>query len=227
MSWRGRLSDDRIRRLEKLGFTWNSYDQSWEIGFNHLQTFCEREGHCLVPSTHLEDGYRLGQWVNVQRAKKLKLEEGKILRLNDYGFVWDVLDSAWETGFESLKRFYEREGHCRVPTKYRERGFRLGSWVSNQRESKSELSEDRLNRLEQLGFIWDVPAALWEKGFAYLRKFQLREGHCLVPREHIEEGFRLGYWIKNQRGNKEKLSSEQMRRLDEIGFMLEVIKAEQ
>jgi hypothetical protein len=37
---------------------------------------------------------------------------------------------------------------------------------------------------------------VWNKGFAALQKFKKREGHCLVPRYHIEGAYRLGQWAQ-------------------------------
>ena len=35
-----------------------------------LKSFVEREGHALVPTTHLENGYQLGHWVTYVRSRK-------------------------------------------------------------------------------------------------------------------------------------------------------------
>src|ERR1019366_3892476 len=65
----GRLPDDRTSRLKALpGWCWNLRDAAWEDGFRALQRFAAREGDARVPMTHVEDDYRLGQWVVVQRS---------------------------------------------------------------------------------------------------------------------------------------------------------------
>jgi hypothetical protein len=53
-----------------------------------------------------------------------------------------------------LERFKHREGHCSVPEKHNENGQKLGLWVSNQRKRSDRLSVERMQRLDQLGFIW-------------------------------------------------------------------------
>jgi hypothetical protein len=61
--------------------------------------------------------------------------------------------------------------------------------------------------------------AFWEKGFAALCKFRAREGHCCPAPDHVEDTFRLGVWVTNQRHRKGFLPLERERRLDAIGFI--------
>jgi hypothetical protein len=51
--------------------------------------------------------------------------------------------------------FKENQGHCGVPDRWSENP-ELGRWVANQRQTfrKGKLSEERVARLEALGFEW-------------------------------------------------------------------------
>jgi superfamily II DNA or RNA helicase len=223
----GTLSLSRKRRLDEIGFIWNTLVADWEEGFQYLKFYKEREGHCRVPSGYKEDGYRLGQWVQVQRQYKARMTEVRQIRLDELDFVWDPITADWEQGFGALRRYKEREGHCRVPALHREQDHRLGQWVGVQRREKAKMTEERRQRLEALGFIWDPFEADWEEGFRYLKLYKEREGHCRVPLGLTEErGYRLGGWVDRQRQTKDTMSRERMQRLDKLEFLWDPITAD-
>jgi hypothetical protein len=107
-----------------------------------------------VPATFKLDGFNLGKWVGVQRTNKDSLSPERRQRLDDIGFVWDVLTEQWEEGFSKLLQFKEAEGHCRVPATFKLDGFNLGKWVGVQRTNKDSLSPERRQRLDYIGFVW-------------------------------------------------------------------------
>src|SRR6516225_4262406 len=215
------LSEARRQQLDELGFVWNALDAAWEEGFRYLTIHKAREGHCRVPATHKENGFRLGQWVGVQRHNADTLSAPRRQQLDELGFVWDPFETDWAEGLRYLTIYKKREGHCRVPAAHKENGFRLGQWVSRQRQSKDAetLSEARRQQLDELGFVWNALDAAWEEGFSYLKMYKEREGHCRVPAAHKENGFRLGQWVNTQRKNRETMSDNRRQRLDDLGFV--------
>ena len=119
-----------------------------------LAQFVAREGHARVPAKHLEDGERLGGWVTSLRSKKIRLNAEQLSRLEELGFVWDVLTEQFEQNLAALRRYVSREGHARVPQGHIEDGVRLGSWVNAMRSKRQRLHPDRIARLNKLKFIW-------------------------------------------------------------------------
>src|SRR5262249_60700134 len=124
--------------------------------------------------------------------------------------------TLWEQGFSHLKLYKERVGDCRVPVSHIENGFKLGNWTHTQRATKNSLSDDQRQRLEGLGFVWDLRSARWDEGLRNLTIYRNREGHCDVPDNHKEGGFTLGWWVRTQRQTKNTLSEERIGKLDEL-----------
>lgn len=156
----GPLSEVRTRLLEGIGFQWQlPVKFRWENMFSGLVEFKKVHGHCNVPFNWPKNP-RLALWVSTQRhlKKAHKLNQERIRKLEDLGFIWDPLHASWEEMFSVLVRFRETHGHCDVPQGWSENP-KLGKWVSTQRsvKKKGNLSEDRIRRLEGIGFQWKVP----------------------------------------------------------------------
>src|SRR5262249_21029738 len=141
-----------------------------------------------------------GQWVQSQRNKQASLSAERKARLDELGFVWDVLAEQWEEGFQHLREYANKHGHCRVPADYRTRsGYKLGVWVKIQRRRKGVISAERKARLDALGFVWDAIADQWEEGFQHLREYAEKHGDCRVPFAYVAlDGYRLGQWVQVQ-----------------------------
>jgi predicted helicase len=130
------------------------------------------------------------------------------LRANIFAEIVDTLGVAWDEWYGRLKKYKEREGHCRVPKIYKDNGFQLGGWIDRQRNAKDRMSAERRRKLDEIGFIWDPLEAAWDEGLNYLIIYRNREGHCRVPKGYIENGHRLGQWVSTQRENESILADE-------------------
>lgn len=58
--------------------------------------------------------------------------------------------------FDELKKYKNYHGNCNV-LKSRPEDKKLANWAANQRAfyNNNKLSEDRIKRLEDIGFEWD------------------------------------------------------------------------
>ncbi len=225
---RGRLSAERVERLEAIGFVWDQLSAAWEEMFATLLDYKTTHGHCNVPKDRL-DNPELGQWVSTQRrAKQLgRINRERISRLEAIGFVWDALSASWEEMFAALQDFKSKHGHCNVPKAWSDNPD-LGTWVSIQRDAKKR---DRLNmvrivRLEEIGFVWNTLSAAWEEMFASLLDYKTTHGHCNVPQTWPDNPD-LGPWVSDQRKAKKRgrLSTDRVERLAAIGFVWDAFSA--
>ncbi len=214
----GRLSAERIRRLEHLGFVWGPWDAMWEKMFSELVEYKSEHGSCAVP-TKWPKNPELGGWVARQRNRRDRLSEGQIRRLDGLDFVWDMRDEVWETMFGALVRYKNKYGHCNVPQTWPDNPA-LATWVNEQRKRKrrNRLSVERMQRLEALGFTWEPLEGGWEGMFTALVEYKNKHGDCNVPVDWPENPA-LARWVYRQRKSKNKrMSPEQIQRLDDLGF---------
>jgi hypothetical protein len=219
-----KISHDRIKRLEDIGFAWNQRDSQWEEAFNALQEYKGNHGHCNVPFRYAVNNIKLGIWVNVQRNfyRDKRISHDRTKRLEGIGFVWNANESAWEESFNALKEYEKLHGHCNVPSEYLVNNIKLGIWVVAQRQyyRKGKLSHDRIKCLEEIGFIWSKLESQWEEMFGALEEYKKKHGDCNVP-QHWAENKQLARWVLTQRNcyRDEKISHDRIKRLEDIGFI--------
>jgi hypothetical protein len=193
-------------------------------------------GSARVPNSYkTAEGYRLGNWVSSQRARKAdgRISTAKQQRLEAVdGWVWDArdYDAVWNEGFAHLTAYVQATGSACVPGSYRTaEGYLLGSWVTDQRVRKDVLSADRRQRLEAVdGWVWKVLAAEWEEAFALLTAYVQATGSARVPNRYkTAEGYRLGAWVGNQRKYKDRMSTAKQQRLEAVdGWVWDVLAAQ-
>jgi len=126
----------------------------------------------------------------------------------------------WDTGYQPLLKYADREGDCRVPRGYSEDDILLETWVVNQRRRKHQWSPERMALLEDVpGWVWETghePVTRWDGKFEVLLKYVDREKHVSVPRKHVGDGVHLGQWVRARRQDYRngKLSPERGLRLN-------------
>jgi superfamily II DNA or RNA helicase len=217
------LSEDRIGRLEAVpGWSWAPRADQWTDAFAYLESFVGREHHARVPVDHEENGFRLGQWVTVQRHSfsGSKLGEDRVQRLESLpGWSWDPQTDKWEDGYRRLRNYADHQGAAQLANDLVVDEYPLGAWAARQRSqyARAALDDDRVLRLEAIpGWTWDPRADQWEDGYARLEAFVAREGSARVPAKRVEAGYRLGAWVTKQRANRSRLAADRIKRLETL-----------
>jgi len=158
---KGKMSEERKRKLNDIGFTWNTISRdrntaTWEEMFLRLVEYKKKHGSANVPFRYHKD-VQLGTWVNYQRTvhRLERLSVAKVKKLNSIGFEWNPHmkhAATWEAMFWRLVAYKKCFGHTSVPFRYKP-DPQLGYWVTNQRTShrKNKLSPERKYLLEALG----------------------------------------------------------------------------
>ena len=99
----------------------------------------------------------------------------------------------------------------------------VGSVISALTETIYPLSG--VQRLDEIGFVWDPLEEAWEEGFAALKNFKAREGDCNVPKLHMEGTFKLGQWVGVRRQRRDTMPAARRHRLDAIGFIWDTLES--
>lgn len=226
MRIKGSLEDDRIKMLDAVGFDWNLHKKV--NAHNHISKLIEfkkERGHCNVPAKWA--GNRsLGAWVSIQRSqyKKGKLSSERIKKLENIGFVWDPISSAWEKSFSELEKFKKRFGHCRVKDSFKE-SLPLANWVSRMRRDFNKLLPEQRERLIALGFTPSVRESLKDNYMEQLAKFKKRFGHCNVPAKW-KKNPKLAFWVYTIRHKRNALTKEDIAVLTKMKFDWDPLKTE-
>jgi len=219
--------DQNVMQAEVEHDIFEHFHYNWIGMYELLMQYEVREGNCNVPQSHKEDGKNLGFWLQNQRQNKRKgiLNACYVERLSNLGVVWEPRDKQWEDMYTLLVQYKEREGHCDVPHSYEEERKNLGFWLSTQRQNKRKGALDAyyVERLGNLGVVWEPRDKQWENMYALLVQYKEREGHCDVPRSHEEGNNKLGIWLSTQRQNRRRgvgvLDAHYVERLSILGVV--------
>jgi hypothetical protein len=155
------LSEERITQLNRIGFTWEMDNDAWKARYDELCEYRREFGDCNVSRTYKANP-KLGKWVNGQRMlfKTKSLKKNRIAKLDEIGFTWKIRDApprnGWAAFYGELIQYKLEFGDCHVPQGYKA-NRPLGNWVNGQRKrfKTKTLAQDRLEKLNEIGFVWD------------------------------------------------------------------------
>ena len=228
---KGTLGKEQILQLDKHGFAWDANEFVWNSAVERLKTYKAKHGNTLVPRWYkCADGFRLGRWVSNKRTARFKgtLDKEQILQLDENHFVWDACQFAWNAAVERLQAYKAEHENTLIPQDYKcADGFRLGHWVTNQRmaRAKGTLGKEQILQLDENHFVWEVYQFAWNAAVERLKAYKAEHGNTLVPQDYkCADGFRLGFWVTNQRTARAKgtLGKEQILQLNEHHFVWDV-----
>ena len=222
---RGTLENERQTLLEALpGWTWSPTSSHIDSMFNALQSFISREGHAYVPATHIENGVKIGQWLNGLRVRKRRglLDrqlENQFSQIKD--FDWEPLQNQVPGNIDALTTYLREHPDKTSVRGMKFNGRRLNSIVVYLRRqyASGQLSTDIIDRLNALpNWSWSPFEDSWNQGFSSLLTYVEREKTSLVPQTHMEGDHKLGIWVNGRRQAYRKgiLSAEHIQLLESL-----------
>ncbi len=250
---KGKLDSAKIDMLNKIGMIWNpirSWNESYDIAVKYFNIY----GNLDLEEDYIVDDFSLLDWLNYQRKLKLdsKLSKQKQELLDKLNFNWSleqdvVLEKLdWYGMYELAKKYFLEYKNLKVKRGFRtfdgithdDNGYRLGAWISRQRNFKknNKLTSEQIKALDGINMIWNenIVYKTWDESYEIAKKFYMTFGHLSVGTgfktidgcSYIEDGYDLGSFIYLQRKKYDRnlLSDEQISKLDAIGMIWNINK---
>jgi hypothetical protein len=157
---RGMLPLDKIKLLDKMEFDFQSkkpdFLNEWEMNLYKLQKYQIEYGNFYIQKKWKKD-LSFAKWFYNIIENRNTLPNWQINGLIQIGFDLESSDAIWEHNYQALIKFKERYGHYDV--KSCKNGL-LWQWVDIIRKARSGeidcyLPEDRIEKLDSIGFVWE------------------------------------------------------------------------
>ena len=213
------IVNDRFEVVDEVRDAKELFDQlndtlsaSWDVMFGYAEQYYHEHGNLEIPKDYkTRDGYSLGFWIFTQRqvykgAKNTSLTEMQIKKLESIGMVWENMrDLQWNRNYQKAKEYFEANGHLRIPGTYvTDDGVQLGQWIAGLRSHRKNgsnqafLNSDRIEKLDAIGMIWDVPDYLWNQYYSAALDYFKVHGDLDVPKDYVtDDGIKLYHWLTN------------------------------
>jgi superfamily II DNA or RNA helicase len=217
------LNIDRITKLESINFKWSMINSfKWYENYSTLVEILAQQDNKDIFIV-IEKMPNIKNWLYATLRKYISnnMSAEKRELLDNLNINWEkYYDKVIRNKdyFNELNQFRLIYGHCNVPRSHENK--QLVYWVTKIRQKYREhtLGKKALEELENLGFDWDPVANRWELRYQELTEYKIKHGDCNVPK-YYPTNQALSHWVKNQKGLKEKLSSEKIKLLNDIGFI--------
>ena len=159
----GGWSPERERRLDEIGFCWNTKEAQWDARFEELKAYRAHHGNCLVPAYYAPNK-PLATWVSEQRHHYKLMKQGKrssmtaerVELLESIEFAWDSNHARWLMKYEELEEHVDLNGPGILPPsmssqrRWLDRQLQL---LKEMREGKqNSMTEERAQFLAKLGY---------------------------------------------------------------------------
>lgn len=202
----GNLSDERISLLDSLGFIWDAKDERWMSSYHQAEHYKSKHGKFPARTDTSEEAGTIYRWIANQKQnfKNGTLSKERKKLLESVGILVKVKSSedSWNENYALLTNFLQK--NSRFPTttdaQLNESVYAVYRWMLHQREAykKGRLSQDRIEKLESIGFVWDVKRDLWNRQFELLEKF-VEINHRPPNAKDKINGSGIGQWYLKQK----------------------------
>lgn len=221
------IFDEMIDAFEELKTLESSLLNDWDVMFYKYKEQFRNSEDYLLKYIKGEVSSDINEWATIQRkgVRNKTLSKEKNEKLIEIDFVFSLSKRLWETYYNILKSVLKESEIKSISFSYTCDGIALGIWVNAQRTlfKKGLLGEEKVEKLNDLGFIWDHRFNAWEEQYSALKKVVCKYGSFLKAVEKISTDSSLYHWIVRTRQEYKNgiLDLEKVNMLNEIGFSLD------
>ena len=137
----------------------------------------------------------------------------------------DTFSNSWELNFELMKEYFDKYGHF-PETNASYDGVLIGKWAAYQRvlNNQKKLPQDRVDKLNEIGFPWDIRESNWLAAFSDLEELTQLLGHFPKKSEFKGANEYLSAWLNTQRMayRNGSLEQEKAQKLISLGCKMKI-----
>ena len=152
------ITPERVAMLEDLGMVWDA--RPIQPSHEYMES-TDNESSSSVGDSHYEGNQvsSSDHYLNEPNADVISTK----MKNDSFEVIRPSYDEQWNIMFDRLMKYKRKFDHVMVPNRYKE-DPPLGQWVSRQRQQyrllkhgkkKSTLTQERIQKLENSGFVWD------------------------------------------------------------------------
>ncbi len=182
---------DKVRDIKELLDDVEATANSLNVFIEKLQKFKKAFGHCMVHSTY-EDKWLYYKYRYVKKIKD-KLSDKIINTLDQMGFVWENsidrmnVEDSNNLLIEKINEFKKEHGHCLVSSNYHDKWLYQKIGKIRTLYKNKMLDQNIVNKLNDIGFIWDVRENIVNKYILKLKEYKEKNGHCNIPSTYNDQ----------------------------------------
>jgi hypothetical protein len=134
----------------------------------------------------------------VQEIKRPTLS--LLLPTNNHNPIQSPL-STWDFWYQLCIEYKKEFGHLYPKMNEKYKGYDLYGWIIKTRQSckNGQLSQDRIQELKDIGFVFDTEFYKWEQRFNEYKAFVDETGNYFPSVSEIHNGNKVGQWFSGQR----------------------------
>lgn len=233
---KGELDIEKQKLLEEVGVIWNNADYAWNSNYSEILDIKNSVGHLNLSKIKsytnskgvvVEVSKDLKKWFRVQKTlyRNNKVRDDRKIKLEALGFeelqtLKSKKENEFELNIDKLIKYKEKYQTMNVASDFDDK--ELIEWIIEIRSAytKGTLSQERITKLNEIDFIWDINEYIWDEALKVLIK-ALKENNNDYFALTRPEYKKILSWVKNQRTafNKGTLPQNRVDKLNAIGFV--------